>query len=165
MMVLIFLCVAGNVVFHAGVEDAWSVSTRLSVFCTCVCWCKPQMLCVLPLEQIRMDPHTWCCVVLPKTKCSLRVLFLWLRCFFSLRSGFVLSSFVNGFTDREAPHKYQLKVWTNGKVRAVAFTTSSFIQCLLNICETFASNLVKKSIIHVGVVGGELCADSKFFTL
>ena len=34
MMVLMFLCGAGNVVFHAGVEDAWSVSTRLSVFCT-----------------------------------------------------------------------------------------------------------------------------------
>ena len=34
MMVLMFLCVASNVAFHAGVEDAWSVSTRLSVFCT-----------------------------------------------------------------------------------------------------------------------------------
>ena len=47
----------------------------------------------------------------------------------------------------------------------MAFTTSTFIQCLLNICETHASNLVKKSIIHVGVVGGEFCADSKYLIM
>ena len=48
------------------------------------------------------------------------------------------------------------------EVRAVAFTTSTFIQCLLNSCETHASNLVKITMIHVGVVGWEFCADSKF---
>ena len=51
------------------------------------------------------------------------------------------------------------------EVRAVAFTMSTFIQCLLNSCWTHGSELVKIAIIHVGVVGGEFCADSKFFTL
>ena len=37
--------------------------------------------------------------------CMLRIFLVWLRCCFTSRSGFVLSPFVNGFPDREAPHK------------------------------------------------------------
>ena len=54
------------------------------------------------------------------------------------------------------------------KVRAVAFTTSSFIQCcsaeqLLGTCTR--SRQKKKSTIHVEVVGGEFCADSRLLIL
>ena len=59
---------------------------------------------------------------------------------FGSRSGFAWSSFVNGFTDREAPHKWSIESLDERKVRAVAFTTSTFIQCfsaeqLLDTCK------------------------------
>ena len=52
----------------------------------------------------------------------------------------MFSSFVNGFTDREAPHKWSIESLDERKVRAVAFTTSTFIQCfsaeqLLDTCK------------------------------
>ena len=53
------------------------------------------------------------------------------------------------------------------KVRAVAFTTNSFIQCCWaeQLLDTCTRSRQEKSAIHVEVVRGEFCADSKLLIL